>query len=134
MKFAAVVLLIAGLLCNSALAGAEGPIPFASLEQAANAQSGATVSRDATANSMPVTAQPAKTNRPLTTGGRVITGVGIGFAVFGVGLLGLGINASTKSNNFDRGIGEAVGFGVGGVSTAVGTGLIIAGLHWRSSK
>jgi hypothetical protein len=126
MRFVAVVFLIAGMLCNAALASAEGPIPFSALEQSANAQASAALSHEATGNSTP--ASP----RPMTSGGKVMTGVGIGLLGLGVALIAVG--AATNKNEIAGSSIREVGFAAGGGSLAIGTSLIIIGLHRRSSK
>jgi hypothetical protein len=128
MKFVAVVFLIAGVLCNSALASAEGPIPFSALEQAANAQPIAAVAHEATGNSTPVQVQ----SRPMTSGGKVMTGVGIGLLGLGVTMFAFG--ASVSRNDIAGGTIRGVSFGAGGGFAAIGTGLIYFGVHRRSSK
>jgi hypothetical protein len=131
-KLAGVVLLIAGMLSNSALASAEGPIPFSSLEQAASAQPNAPLSGQATGNSSPVSTQPIH-RKPMAPGGKIFTGLGIGLVGLGGALI---ISAAKRhpANPYQTVSGRGADFAVGAASAGIGTLFIIAGVHWRSSK
>jgi hypothetical protein len=130
MKFVAVVFLTAGMLCNSMLAIAEGPIPFSALEQSANAQPSAALSHEATAGS---TSARQTQPRSMTRGGKVMTGVGIGCLALGGALIGTRI--ALRGNSFDvPHVANAVGYGGGAVLAGTGTVLILYGTHRRSPK
>ena len=75
MKLLAISILILGLLSSSALAVAESPVPFSSYEQAAGTSSSAPAMRDA--RNDPATAPQTTHSSQMTSGGKVITGVGI---------------------------------------------------------
>ena len=134
MKFAGVVFLIAGMLCNSALASAEGPIPFSELEQVAGAQPNAALPHEASTGSpTAVSAQPAQ-HRPLTSGGKIMIGAGIACVALGGALIGTRI--ALRGNSFDvsPAIPNAIGYGGGAFLAGSGAVLILLGSHHRSPK
>ncbi len=81
MKLVAVALLVLGMLGNSTLAMAEGPVPFRALMQTAGAQPSVPPITDTKDKSTTLSAQPAHTR--MTSGGKIMTGTGIGMLVIG---------------------------------------------------
>jgi len=124
MKLAAVCILLAGLLCNSMMAIAEGPVPFRALMQAAG-----TPGVDTQNNSLVSGTKPAA-HHPMTTGGKVITGVGIGLAALGGVFLACG--AASSHNDFIDMRGPCLATGAG--FAGAGITLIVLGVHWRTTK
>lgn len=133
MKVVAVAVLVVGLLCNSILAMAEGPVPFNALMQPAGAQPGIPPLDDsgqAGAGSTQPVHRP-----PMTTGGKIMSGTGlflfVGGAVLVVGTAVLskagGIGSPTSSD-------QAKLYGAGGGLLAGGLTLIIVGNHRREPK
>jgi len=130
MKLVAVALLVFGMLSNSMLAMAEGPVPFRALMQTASAQPTTTPITASQDQSTAVSTQPA--HRPMTSGGKIMTGVGIGLCVIGGGV----IVASAALNNvwgFSPS-DKAKAYGAGGGAVAGGAILIVLGHHRRSAK
>jgi len=129
MKLSVVTVLILGMICNCALAAGEGPIiPFGDLSKIAamplvpgnQATSGA------------VSTASSRQSHPMTRGGKIMTGVGVGFVGIGVVLIGMG--AATDPHGFMGGTGRAIGFGGGAAFAGVGAGLILVGVHQRSTR
>jgi hypothetical protein len=130
MKLVAVFILLAGLLGNSMMATAEGPIPFNELAKAAGTQPDAIPAPDAGSVSSPAATQPSHPH--MTRGGKIMTGVGIGLLGFGAVLFGTG--ASTSKDSFLGSDVRAIGMGAGAAFAGVGTTLIVFGTHQRSTK
>ncbi len=129
MKLAAVAFLVLGVLCNSTLAMAEGPVPFSALMQHAGAQPGIPPIADAKDQSTAVSTQPAHPSR-MTSGGKVMIGIGIGMvAIGGVALVG-----SALLNDWAPAGKEAAGWATGGGLAAGGITLIVFGSHRRSAQ
>jgi hypothetical protein len=129
MKLVTVALLVVGMLSNSMLAMAEDPVPFRALMQTASAQpttTPITASRD---QSTAVSTQPA--HRPMTRGGKIMTGAGISLCVIGGGVL-VGAVALNSAWGFSPSR-KAEAYGGGGGALAGGTILIILGDHHRRS-
>jgi hypothetical protein len=128
MKLATVALLVVGLSCNSMLAMAEDPVPFRALMQTAGAQPSIPPIRDSKDQSAPVSTEPAP-RRHMTTGGKIMVGVGIGMMVIGgVAMLGAAGSiwaTSTEKNSL---------YGAGGGAMAGGAILIVLGAHRRSVR
>lgn len=83
----ALAVLIAGMLCNSALSMAEDPVPFKTLMQTAGAQPALPPNSDAKDKSVTASTPPA--HRSMTRGGKIMSGVGIGMIVVGAtGIVG----------------------------------------------
>ena len=131
MKLVAVALLVPGLLCNPMLAMAQGPIPFSAYMQAAGAQPSAPRAPDAKNQFTPVSNPQAHTH--MTSGGKVMTGAGIGLLAVG-GVLIAGTALLNSGNNFFGNATEkAAGYGGGAGLCAGGVTLIILGHHRRSA-
>jgi hypothetical protein len=129
MKLVAVALLVLGMLCNSTLAMAEGPVPFSALMQPAGAQPGIPPITDARDQSTAVATQPAHPRR-MTTGGKIMTGAGIGMvAIGGVALVGAALLQDWAPAGK-----EAAGYATGAGLAAGGITLIVFGTHRRSAQ
>jgi hypothetical protein len=130
MKLVAVFILLAGLLCNSMMATAEGPIPFSELARTGGLQPNAIPTPDPGSSSSTVAGQTAHPH--MTRGGKIMTGVGIGLLGFGAVLFGTG--ASTSKDSFLGSDVRAIGMGAGAAFAGVGTTLIVFGVHQKSTK
>lgn len=124
MKLVAVALLVLGMLCNSTLAAAEGPVPFSALMQPAGGQPGIPPITDAKDQSTAASTQPAHPPR-ITTGGKIMTGAGIGMVVIG----GIFLVGSATVRSPEKGAGFLIGGGI----AAGGITLIVFGNHRRSA-
>src|SRR3974390_38430 len=126
MKLVAVALLVAAMLCNSTLAMAEGPVPFTALMQNAGAQSSGPPIPDAK-NQAEIATQLARTGH-MTTGGKIMVGVGVGMLAIG-GVLFVGTRAwngpASPTDKHEL-------YGAGGATIGVGALLIFLGTHRRS--
>jgi hypothetical protein len=130
MKLVAVAVLVLGMLCNSALAMAEGPVPFSALMQPAGAQPDMAPITDAKDQSTAVSTQPA--HRPMTSGGKIMTGVGIALCVIGGSVL---VGAAALNNVWGFSSSDkAKVYGAGSGAVAGGAILIVIGNHRRSAK
>ena len=127
MKLVAVALLVVGMLSNSMLAMAEGPVPFRALMQTAGAQPTMTPITASQDQSTAVSTQPAP--RPMTSGGKIMTGVGIGLFVTGVGVL-VGAAALNSAWGFSPSR-KAEAYGGGGGAVVGGAILVVLGSHHR---
>jgi hypothetical protein len=128
MKLVAAALLVFGLLSNSILAMAEGPVPFRALMQTASAQPTTTPITALQDQSTAVSTQPA--HRPMTSGGKIMTGAGIAIFVIGGGVLvGAAVLNSLASPSH-----KAEAYGAGSGAVAGGAILIVLGNHRRSAK
>ena len=124
MKLVAVSLLVLGMLCNSMLAMAEGPVPFHALMQSAG--SPPSVPPINGARDKALSTQPARPPH-MTRGGKVMTGIGM-FAIGGVVVIGTAL--------LDWGPHTAkvdAGYATGGGLTAGGITLFVLGYHRRSA-
>lgn len=130
MKLVAVALLFLGMLCNSVLAAAEGPVPFRALMRNAGAQPSIPPINDAKDQSTAVSTQPAHTH-PMTSGGKIMIGVGIGMVVIG----GAALVGAALSQSWPAPAGkEAAAYATGGGLVAGGITLIAFGTHRRSAQ
>jgi hypothetical protein len=128
MKLVVVALLVFGMLSNSMLAVAEGPVPFRALMQTAGAQPATTPIAASQNQSTAVSTQPAR--RPMTSGGKIMTGAGLALCVAGgVVLVGAAVLNSLASPSH-----KAEAYGAGSGAVAGGVILIVLGDHRRSAK
>jgi hypothetical protein len=131
MKLVAVALLVLGMLCNSMLAMAEGPVPFNALMQTAGAQPSVPPITDTKDKSTALSAQPTHTR--MTSGGKIMTGTGIGMLVIGVAAVGGTAIVRTALGGVTSAKEDAL-FATGGALVAGGVTLIVFGSHRRSAK
>ena len=130
MKLVVVALLVFGMLSNSMLAMAEGPVPFRALMQTASAQPATTPITASQDQSTAVSTQPA--HRPMTSGGKIMTGAGIALCVIGGAVL---IGAAALNNVWGFSPSDkAEAYGAGSGAVAGGAILIVLGHHRRSAK
>lgn len=127
MKLVAVALLVVGMLSNSMLAVAEDPVPFRALMQTASAQPTTTPIAASQDQSTAVPSQPAP--RPMTSGGKIMTGTGLGLCVVGVVVL---VSAAVL-NSLASPSHKAEAYGGGGGAVAGGAILVVLGSHHRRS-
>ena len=127
MKLVAVTLLSLGMVCNAVLATAEGPVPFKALMQTPGAQPSLPQITDAKDQS--TSTQPAH-RPPMTSGGKVMTGIGIGmFAIGGVVVVGTALlDWGRRTAKVDAGYATGGGLMAGGIT------LFVLGYHRRSAK
>jgi hypothetical protein len=130
MKLVAVALIVFGMLSNSMLAMAEGPVPFRALMQPASAQPTTTPITASQDQSTAVSTQPA--HRPMTSGGKIMTGAGIAICVIG-GVVLVGAAALNNVWGFSPS-DKAEAYGAGSGAVAGGAILIVLGHHRRSAK
>jgi hypothetical protein len=125
MKLVAVALLVTAMLCNSTLALAAGPVPFSALMRTAGEPPAIP----------PLTDDQSKSTQPphathMTTGGKVMTGVGIGMmAIGGVVLIGTAVFSGWASSS-----DKAKLYGAGAGTLGGGVVLIVLGAHQRSAQ
>jgi hypothetical protein len=131
MKLLTIAILILGLLSSSTLAVAESLVPFSAYEQMAGTPSSAPPLPDAGNDPAATTAQSAHSGQ-MTTGGKVITGVGI--ALVGIGAVLIGFGASVNSNQLAGSKIKPVGLGAGAGFAGVGVVMIVVGLHKHKAK
>jgi hypothetical protein len=129
MKLVAVAVLVVGMLSHSMLAMAEGPVPFRALMQTASAQPATTPIAASQDQSTAVSTQPA--HRPMTSGGKIMTGTGIALCVIGGGVL-VGAVALNSAWGFSPSR-KAAAYGGGSGALAGGAILIVLGVHHRRS-
>jgi hypothetical protein len=124
MKLVTMAFLLALVLSNSMLAVAEGPVPLRTLMQPAGAEPTMNASQD---QSSGASAKPA--HRPMTSRGKVMTGVGIGLcAVGGAVIIGaVALNGAWGFSSSDK----AAVYGAGGGALAGGVVLVVLGDHSR---
>jgi hypothetical protein len=128
MKLAAVALLVVGILANSMLAIAEGPVPLRTFMQTAGTQPSAPQNTNAKDQSTSPSNQPAHTH--MTPGGKIIAGTGVGFLIIGgVVLVGTAVLSGWASSS-----DKAKLYGAGGGVMAGGVVLIALGVHRRSAN
>jgi hypothetical protein len=128
MKLVTVALLVVGMLSNSILVMAEDPVPFRALMQTAGAQPATTPIAASQNQSTAVSTQPAR--RPMTSGGKIMTGAGLALCVAGgVVLVGAAVLNSLASPSH-----KAEAYGAGSGAVAGGVILIVLGDHRRSAK
>lgn len=125
MKLIVVALLAVGILCNSTFAIAGTPVPFRALMQNGGAQPAAPSSPDAKNQS---TSAPPK--KHMTTGGKIMTGVGVGFLIIG-GTVLIGTKAY---NGYATSTDRNELYGAGGATMGIGAVLILLGMHRRSAQ
>jgi hypothetical protein len=130
MKLVTVALLVVGMLSHSIFAMAESPVPFKALMQTAGAQPTTT---PITASQDQPTAIPTRpAHGPMTRGGKMMTGIGIGLCVIGGSVL---VGAAALNNVWGFSSSDkAKSYGAGGGAMAGGAILIILGNHRRSAK
>jgi hypothetical protein len=130
MKLVTVALLVVGMLSNSMFAMAEGPVPFKALMQTAGAQPTTTPVTASQNQSTAVPTQPA--HRPMTRGGKMMTGFGIGLCVIGGSVLVASavLNSVWGFSPSDK----AKAYGAGGGAVAGGAILIVLGNRRRSAR
>jgi hypothetical protein len=126
MKLALMCLLVLSLACSSSCAVAEGPIPVRALIQNAGTQA-ALPSSSGDQNPTPAVNQTAP-HRPMTTGGKVMTGVGIGLLAIGVAA----IATPQPKDGFAPAEAEARAEGL--LTAGVGVTLVVIGTHRRKAK
>ena len=119
--------MFAGLSISAASANAEEPIPFNAMMQSASAEPAIPPLHDA--NAQPAAA--TSLHPPMTTGGKIVTGVGV--AVAGIGVLVIAVGASEGSNPI-VGPSRSAYFATGGVFVGIGAATILGGVHWRKAK
>ena len=66
----------------------------------------------------------------MTTGGKIVTGVGV--AVVGIGVLMFAAGASQDKNSWGPSRGAC--FATGGIFAGIGAATILGGMHWRKAK
>lgn len=115
---------------STMLAMAEGPVPFRALMETAGAQPGLPPMTDARDQSAALSTQPA--HRPMTSGGKIMTGVGIAICVIGGSVL-VGTAAARNAWGFSSS-DEAKLLGAGSGAVAGGAILIVLGYHRRSPQ
>jgi hypothetical protein len=130
MKRIAVALLILGMLCNAALATAEGPVPFKALMQTAGAQPSLPPMTDAKDQSTAVSTQPAH-RPPMSSGGKVMTGIGIGMLAIGGGVV---VGTAALGNCYGCSSHRAELYGAGSGIMAGGAILVVLGNHRRIAQ
>ena len=128
MKLVAAAVLVVGMLSNSMLAMAEDPVPFRALMQTAGAQPATTPTTASKDQSAPVATQPA--HRPMTSGGKVMTGAGIVLFVVGGGVL----IGTALLNSWASPAHKAEFYGAGSGAVVSGAILIVIGHRHRSAK
>ena len=126
MRIFAATVLILVMMFHSVETLAAPPIPFRELSRSAAPLPSA---QSTPAASVPT--QPVR-SRPMTRGGKIMVGVGIGFLGIGAGLIGIG--ASTDPHDFLGSTARGVGFGAGTAFAGVGGALIYVGAHRRVEK
>ena len=131
MKLFAIAILGPSMLCNSMLAVAAGPIPFGKLAKDAAVDPVAPASPTAYDDTTPAASQPPNSaqHAPLTTGGKVMLGFGIGLTAIGAGLFATG--ATCAKDSWFGSTCRGVGMGGGAGTAAAGVTLIVFGLHQR---
>ena len=130
MKIIAMALLVSAILCNSVMVYAEDAIPFGALAKNGGIYPVAIPPPDKNDSAAANVTQTKQQNR-MTTGGKVMTGVGIGFVAIGTVVF---IAGATAIN--DSWFGDVAGptMGVGAVLAGGGIGLIVLGDHRRTTK
>ena len=130
MKLSAYFLLIFVVLFSSMRAAAEDKIPFGDLAMNGGIHPVAIPLPDEKAQAQ---SSATRTARPshMTTGGKVMTGVGIGFIALGVVVFAAGAAAINDSWFHDA---AAPAMGVGAALGGGGTALIVVGNHRRTTK
>ncbi|HEY1986533.1 MAG TPA: hypothetical protein VGG85_14050 [Terracidiphilus sp.] len=130
MKLFALSILILSMLSSSTLALAEGPIPFSALAKNGGAYAAAIPWQDAQNNAAgaPIQTRPQS---HMTSGGKVMTGVGIGLIAVGTLVFVAGV-AATNDSWFHNAAAPCMGAGaaVGGGGVA----LIVFGNRRRTAK
>ena len=129
MKLVAVALLILGTLCNAVLATAEDSVPFKALMRTAGAQPSLPPMTDARDQSTAVATQPAHPPR-MTTGGKIMTGTGIGMLAIG----GLVVVGTALLDWVPSTAKVDAGYATGGALLAGGATLFAFGYHRRSAQ
>ncbi len=125
-KCIAILLMFAGLAVSSTSAIAAEPIPFNAMMQSSSAQPAIPPLHEA--SSQPAAA--ASQHRPMTAGGKIVTGIGV--AVAGFGVLFMAVGATEDKNSFGPSRGAC--FATGGIFMGIGAATILGGMHWRKAK
>jgi hypothetical protein len=127
MKLVAVALLALGMLCNSTLAMAEGPLPFRALMQTAGAEPAMPSKPDAKDSSIQnTTSKHANGGKAERVTGGVLLGTGVAVITTTLVLVSAGGDAG-HSGRVWAGIGGGAGM------TGAGVTLIVLGNHRRSA-
>lgn len=129
MKVLAVALVVLGMLCSSTLATAEGPVPFRALMATAGAESRVPAINSAQDNSATPSTKPAHP-ASMTSGGKAMTGVGIGLLACG----GVIIAGTAALSGWGSSSKRGALYGGGAGLAATGTILIALGVHRRSAQ
>lgn len=128
MKLVTVITLALGMLCNSILAAAEGPVPLKALMADAGAEP--VMIANAGADDKSLTGSTQQSHKTMTRGGKIMAGVGVGMLAIGAtGLIGTAVWRGPVSPS-DKHKLYAAGSGV----MATGVVLIVFGSHRRSAK
>ena len=131
MRIILVVMLVTALLFTSAPAMAENAAPLRSLVQDAGASAKIIPASEAAYDS---SAAPARQvhSRPMTRGGKIMTGIGIGLMGAGVAVIAQG--ATIKSSDIVGSVVKSYCLGSGLGLTAAGGALTIVGVHRRKKQ
>jgi hypothetical protein len=128
MKLVAVALLFPGMMCNSMLAIAQGPVPFSAYMRAAGAQPSVSPAPDAKDQFTPVSNHPAHPTH-MTSGGKAMIGGGV--AMLAIGGAVIAGSALVVSGGFANSSKGAALLATGGGLAAGGITLIVLGKHRR---
>ena len=129
MKLVAVAFLAVVMLCNSALAMGEGPVPFRALMRAAGAEAAVPSPGDGNDQSPALSGKPAHATH-MTSTGKVMIGTGIGLVAIG----GVAVIGTAALHSWIGSPHKAELYGVGGGAMAGGVILIVLGNHHRSAQ
>lgn len=129
MKLAVATFLVLAMCCHSMRAFAEDLVPFSALMQTAGSQPSIPPLSSAQKDSTAVSTQPAQ-RLHMTSGGKIMVGVGIG--VVGVGALVLA--ATGTLSDWGSSGHVAAGYGTGAAFVAGGTTLIVFGTRRREAR
>lgn len=128
MKLVAVALLVVGILANSMLAIAEGPVPLRAFMQTAGTEPVVPQDANAKGQSTSPSTQPAHTH--MTPGGKIMAGTGVGFLIIG----GIVLAGTAAFSGWASSSDKAKLYGAGGGVMAGGVVLIALGVHRRSAN
>lgn len=127
MKRAIVSILVAGMLSNSGLVLAEGPVPLKEMMRPAGTELKMEVGNAGQDESKAATNQKARTH--MTEGGKVMTGVGVGLCAIGGFVVIANASLSYWGSSSDR----AKIYGAGAGTLGAGAVLIVLGYHRRAA-
>ncbi len=129
MKLVAVAFLVLGMLCNSALAMAEGPVPFRALMQTAGAEPAMPSKPDAKDSSIQsTTSKHANDGKAERIIGGVLLGTGVAVITTTVVVVSAVHGEAGHPGRVWAGIGGGAGM------TGAGVTLIVLGSHRRPSN